>query len=233
MADSSNGPIRSSPLEPGRLPGLTVTARAVGVVLVMATLFMGTSACGSLDLRAFDQDMPKALVEQYRRGGSKKYVDQGLAWLPFLRINVGWAAKTEDGFTARSFSSWGPLGIIQSQRERATWDSEGRILRHAYVRGALWGLLFEEWYGARKENGGWVGAESFKILKGLLGYEIRSEGSVIAYFLYIPIPLRSGRGDDAKAEGPPRAEEDPSPEPGSPEPGAPEQAREAEPPKDK
>ena len=217
MADMSPVSLRAFEVESGNLPPRTARSGSLAVVLVMATLAVASLGCGTLELRAFDQDMPKELVKQYGQVGNRRYVDEGFGWIPFLRAKRDWVAKTEDGFSGRYFSSWGPLGIIQSQWQRSTWDSEGRLQRYAFGRGSLWGVLFEEWYGARKENERWVGAESFKILKGLLGYEIGSKGSVIAYFLYIPIPLRSGRGDDARAEDPPCAEEDPSPEPGAPE----------------
>lgn len=169
---------------------MTRTLLWIGTVGILATSF----GCTTMDLKDIGSDMPKRLVAQYR-GETGEYADEGLTWVPFLLMSIGKVSVTEDGFAAVEITTLGPLGLVMATGARTYYDSEGRLLFYASAAGPLWSLLFDVKHRLEAVEGGWAEGHSFRLLKGLLGYEIRTDGAVIGYFLWFPIPLMSGRGE--------------------------------------
>lgn len=161
---------------------------AIGLCTCLAC---ASCAVSEMQLKRIDQDIPSALVREYS-DNSSPYVDEGEShFWPLLYIGAEHVAKTEDGFQASTWGTFG-VGLISSQRGHATYDAEGRLLEAGATLSLFTGLLSRE-RGRRVRSGDQMqSGYAWSTLWGVFGTEKEPNGARSVTLLWIPIPISGG-----------------------------------------
>lgn len=160
------------------------------VLLLMGVGVMVGSGCSStsMRLRAMDQDIPAALVAQYK-ASHEAYVDEGtITILPLLYTYRGYVSKTTNGFQAEGQGGL-PLGLLIWSKEAADFGQDGRLVEYREVGTLLTGLLLgtetelKRTHDTLSDGGGW------SVLWGAIGFRERCSGERSVTLLWLPIPV--------------------------------------------
>lgn len=161
--------------------------------MVLALMGVGLvigSGCSStsMKLRALDQDIPAALVAQYKVS-DKAYVDEGKTiLLPLLYHYEEYVSKTSNGFQGKGQGGM-PLGLLLWSHETSDFGQDGRLMEYKGTAAFLTGLLLSQNGELKRTNDTLCEGGGWSILWGAIGFRERATGERSVTLLWLPIPV--------------------------------------------